>query len=192
MPSFLDALVPFVETCDIIGIPYYIGGSVACIAHGMPRTTLDVDVVADIQPIHVPVFVERLQGMYYIQAADIHDAIAHYSSFNMIHFVSIIKIDVFVAPQRPFDQMKARRAQYRQLSVSNAREFRITSPEDIILQKLEWYALGNQVSERQWRDVNGVLRVQGNVLDFAYMRYWAVELQIVDLLEQALVEAHVG
>jgi hypothetical protein len=189
MSSFLDALTPLVDACDALGIAYYIGGSVASIAHGVPRTTLDVDVIADIRPGQVRQLVARLQGSYYIQAADIQDAIQQRSSFNLVHLASMIKVDVFLAPNRPFDRSKAQRVQTGPITASDPRPFRLTSPEDIVLQKLERYAMGGRVSERQWNDSQGVLKVQGTTLDLAYLRHWATELGISDLLEQALKEA---
>lgn len=189
MASFLDALTPLVDACDALGIAYYIGGSVASIAHGVPRTTLDVDMIADIRPGQVRQLVARLQGSYYIQAADIQDAIQQRSSFNLVHLASMIKVDVFLAPDRPFDRSKAQRVQTWPITASDPRPFRLTSPEDIVLQKLEWYAMGGRVSERQWNDSQGVLKVQGTTLDLAYLRHWATELGISDLLEQALKEA---
>ncbi len=65
----------------------------------------------------------------------------------------------------------------------------IASAEDTVLTKLEWYRMGGEVSDRQWRDVLGVLKVQGKRLDLAYLRRWATELGIADLLERALAEA---
>jgi len=65
----------------------------------------------------------------------------------------------------------------------------IVSPEDIILAKLEWYRLGGEVSDRQWRDVLGVLKTRAGELDLDYLRKWAGELKVNDLLERALDEA---
>lgn len=189
MTSFLDGLNPLVELFEELGIPYYIGGSVASIAYGMPRTTLDVDLIADIQAQHVTALVKHLQDQYYIQASDIYDAIIHRSSFNIVHLASMIKVDIFLAPDRPFDQSKAQRIRQGQLIMNESRLFNLTSPEDIILQKLEWYVLGGKVSERQWNDAQGVLKVQSDTLDLSYMRNWARHLNISELLEQAFQEA---
>ena len=65
----------------------------------------------------------------------------------------------------------------------------IATAEDIILAKLEWYRLGNEVSERQWNDVLGLLRLQGAALDLAYLRSSAADLGIADLLDRARREA---
>ena len=65
----------------------------------------------------------------------------------------------------------------------------VTSPEDVILSKLEWYRMGGEVSERQWRDILGVLKTRAGELDLDYLRQWAKELNVSDLLERALKEA---
>ena len=61
--------------------------------------------------------------------------------------------------------------------------------EDIILAKLEWYRLGNEISDRQWRDILGVLKVQAGRLDVDYLHKWAAELNVADLLQRALKES---
>jgi hypothetical protein len=68
----------------------------------------------------------------------------------------------------------------------------LSSAEDAVLAKLEWYRMGGEVSERQWNDLLGILKVQGTALDLPYVRHWAADLQVTDLLERALAEAHLG
>ena len=68
----------------------------------------------------------------------------------------------------------------------------MTTAEDIVLHKLEWYRLGGGVSERQWQDVLGVFRVQGATLDRAYLERWASDLGVADLLARAIREATAG
>lgn len=59
----------------------------------------------------------------------------------------------------------------------------------MILSKLEWYRMGEEISERQWFDVLSVLRIQQGRLDLEYMRQWAGRLGVSDLLERASAEA---
>ena len=66
---------------------------------------------------------------------------------------------------------------------------KFASPEDTILSKLEWYRLGGEVSDSQWRDILGVLKTRAGELDLDYMQKWAIELKVTDLLDRALKEA---
>jgi hypothetical protein len=64
----------------------------------------------------------------------------------------------------------------------------LCSAEDIILSKLEWYKSGGSVSDRQWKDILGVIKVQGELLDKKYLLKWAEKLGMEDLLEKAFTE----
>ena len=66
------------------------------------------------------------------------------------------------------------------------------TPEDVLLQKLRWYRMGGETSDRQWRDVLGIALVQGGRLDEAYLRRGAESLGVSDLLDRALGEARSG
>ncbi len=63
------------------------------------------------------------------------------------------------------------------------------SAEDVILAKLEWYRLGGEISDQQWRDILGVLKVQAGRLDMDYLKQWAVELEVAGLLQRALKDS---
>ena len=188
VPDILAAITPIVEALEEFGIPYHIGGSVASSLYGLPRLTIDADLVADIRMEHVRPLVRQLETDYYIDEDMIRDAIRHQSSFNVIHQDTILKVDIFIPKSRLFDQEELRRAQQEVLS-EGTRPFNIASPEGTILNKLEWYRMGGEVSDRQWNDILGVLKVQGTNLDMAYLRRWAANLSVTDLLERALVDA---
>jgi len=183
----LAAVEPVVAQFEKLGVAYYFGGSTVSSIYGVPRSTLDVDIVADLLPKHVPPLVQALQKDYYIAAPMILDAIARRCCFNLIHYATSYKVDVFVAKNRPYD--RAVFEHIRKLQSETASGFFVASPEDIILAKLEWYRLGDEISERQWRDVIGVMKVQRNALDRRYLECWAGELGVADLLQKAWMEA---
>jgi len=178
------------DILDTLGVSYAIGGSLASAVHGVMRATMDADLVADLRPEHVEPLVRALGDAFYADAEMIRSAIRRRSAFNLIHLETMFKVDIFVARPRPFDRSQLARRQLHLLSEKPERRAYVSSAEDTILSKLEWYRQGGEVSERQWRDVLGVLKVQGDRLDREYMQRMAAELGVSDLLEQAFEEAH--
>lgn len=193
MSDVLKALIPVVEALECLGVAYQIGGSVASSVYGVPRATIDVDLVADLGPEHVSPLMAFLQDQYYISPEAIYEALHRRSSFNLVHLETMVKIDVFVLRPEPYEQEAFRRSRRDTLTTEeSAREFSLSSPEDIILHKLAWFRMSGEVSDRHWGDVMGVIRVQADALDFAYLRRWAAVLGLADLLERAIREATEG
>ena len=192
MKLLLDTLLvvePVVQAFERLGIPYYIGGSVTSSFHGIPRATMDVDLVADIQRKHVPLLVNLLENAYYIDRDMILEAIQRRASFNMIHLETTLKIDVFILKSTLYDQEAFQRRRKGIMDEEQQLELYLASPEDIILIKLDWFRMGGGVSERQWKDVMGVLKVQKKYLDMPYLQHWAEELGLTDLFTQACRDA---
>jgi len=188
-PDIIVALDKVIECFEKLGIAYYIGGSVASSAYGIARATMDVDLVAKVEMHHAGNLVKALEKDYYIDADMITDAIHRRASFNLIHLETMLKIDVFIAKAGLYDSEAFDRRQPDTLDEENPRKFYLSSPEDIILNKLQWYQKGGSVSEQQWKDVLGVLKVQAVKLDLEYLKYWASRLNLSDLLNRAFDEA---
>jgi hypothetical protein len=183
-----DALVPVVEALVALEVPYYVGGSIASSVTGVARATLDADLVAALRPEHTEPLAALLLPHYYVDAEMIQSAVRRYSSFNVIHLATMFKVDIFVPQDTPFARENMRRR--IPLEVPEiGRTLYICAPEDTVLHKLLWYAAGSGVSDRQWYDLQGVLRLQAHGLDMAYLRHWAVVLGIEVLLQRALDEA---
>lgn len=187
--DIVAALQPIVEALEALGVPHMVGGSLASSVHGVPRTSIDGDLVADLEPQHVAPLLQRLAGKYYVDEGRVRAAIEARGSFNMIHLQTMFKIDMFVPKQRPFDRQALQRASPDKLAdAPEARRFLVASAEDTVLAKLEWFRRGGEVSERQWTDVVGVLKTSPG-LDREYLQRWSIELGVSDLLEKAVEEA---
>lgn len=186
--DIVRALVPVVEALEELGVAYRVGGSVVSSALGVPRSTLDVDVVCGLTARDVEAFARRLGADFYVDVDRVREAVARRATFNLIHLETMLKVDVFVKRAGPYDEEVFARVTRKCLE-DGTRDFDLTTAEDIILRKLEWFRMGGESSERQWGDVLGVLRVQAGSLDEEYLRRWANPVGVSDLLERALREA---
>lgn len=172
-----------------LGVPYIIGGSLASTLYGMVRTTQDSDIITEMRLEHVQPFVSALDAEFFIDEEMIADSIRRHSSFNIIHKETMFKVDVFIPSPRPFQRSQLTRAQRQTFELETQLSANFASPEDTILSKLEWYRLGGEISERQWRDILGVLKTRAGELDLGYLQKWAAELNVADLLGRALKES---
>ena len=184
----VDVLFLVIRVFEDMGVPYVIGGSFASSAHGLARATMDIDLLVAIEPEQAPELSAKLGSDFYADDVAIRRAALAKRSFNLIHLETSYKVDVFVARPNSFDNQQLNRR--RQVVVDEAqRTAYVTTAEDIILVKLRWYRSGNEISERQWRDVVSVIEVQGMALDIEYLREWAGRMELSDLLVRAFAEA---
>jgi len=187
-PDLLAVIKSAVDIFEQLGVAYYIGGSVASSIYGMVQATQDVDVVVNLQIEHIRPLLAQLRVGYYVDEEAVQDAIQQRTRFSIIHLESLLKVDMFLPQNRPFDQLVLRRAQLHLLG-ENCQPFYIASPEDFILTQLVWHRRGGKVGDDKWNDILAVLKVQGTALDMNYLQRWAAALAVTDLLERALVDA---
>ncbi len=171
-------------------IQYVIGGSIASSMYGIPRATQDVDLMASIRLEHVDRLTEALEQEFYVAAELIVDAINRQESFNVIHLRTMFKADVFIAADNDWSRDEMNRARTEVLLPESGLAIRFSSPEDNILHKLLWYRTGKHVSDKQWQDIIGVLRIQSRSLDYTYLEHRAALLKVGDLLDRARAEAN--
>jgi hypothetical protein len=189
MKTQADGFKRILEVFDLLEIPYQVVGSLASSMHGIPRTTMDVDFVADLRADQIEEFVAELKADFYAGPEMIKEALAGGRSFNLIHLASSLKFDIFPLQKDDFSQTQfARRKFAETTSLGDPIEFAVATAEDTILNKLRWSRTGGETSERQWNDLRGILRVSGARLDLVYLNTWAPRLGVADLLERLLHE----
>jgi hypothetical protein len=181
------ALRELLNALDRLKIRYLVTGSLASSFYGSPRATRDVDLVAEVRLEHVAPLVSALERDFYADANMMREAIAAKRAFNVIHFATSYKFDIFPAGSDPFTHAQFERRQIGRFTIENESvDFQVSSAEDLILNKLLWYKSGGGVSEQQWSDIRGVLEALRGILDMEYLETWAGRLGIHDLLERAL------
>ena len=189
MDDIIAITLRLASVCEQLGIRYLVGGSLASSLHGIPRSTQDVGLVLEIGQDDVTAFVNSLRDEFYLNEEAIREAIDRRASFNLIDLRSYFKADVFVARDDEPARLQMARSQRYSLGEGSGRELVVASPEDVIAQKLYWFQLGDRVSERQWLDALGVLKVAGNHLDLEYLRRVSSMLGVAALLAAAAREA---
>jgi hypothetical protein len=179
----IEVALQVTSALDRLGVLHTIGGSIASSIAGEPRSTIDVDIVAALRDEHVAELTRQLSADFYVDEDAVRRAVATASAVNVIHHETSIKIDLFVAGGTPLDaQQLARRVRVD----VGGRIIYVHPPEDILLQKLRWFRLSGETSERQWRDAVAIVRVQGDRLDRLYVRQNAESVGVVDLVEKIL------
>jgi hypothetical protein len=184
----LEITLLVTDALEQLGVPYVVGGSLASSFHGIPRATIDADVVAAIRPAHQTGLVKALRDRFYLDADAIRLAIEQRATFNLIHLETMFKVDVYIAGDDQVTRQELERGRPFVVTDAPERTLRIASAEDTIARKLHWYKLGDGVSDRQWNDVVGVLKVAGASLDVPYLRRTAALLGVERLLDRAIEE----
>ncbi|MGA1368082.1 MAG: hypothetical protein ACO394_06145 [Blastocatellia bacterium] len=188
-PDLITALIPLTDLFDSWGVDYFIGGSIASSAHGIPRATTDIDLVAALTEDLVKPLGEKLSKSYSIEEAAVRRAVANLGSFNVIHLATMLKLDIFVRGSGEYEIEEARRA--ARIPFDDAlegRQFPVASAEDMIIVKLDWFRSGGEVSERQWSDITGLIKVRAQTLDWDYLWRWTGRKGTHHLLAKAVTE----
>jgi len=187
--DFVEAILRIAEILEDLEIPYFVGGSVASSVFGESRSTRDVDLVADIRKEHVEPLLRALKEDFYVPEGILREGVRDRTSFSLMYLPKAFKVDVFLVKGTPFDLKQMLRRRFEPIDKMESRTVPLSSPEDIVLTKLDWYRKGHEVSTFQWRDILGVLKVQKEKVDLNYLRRTAAQLDLKELLDRALRES---
>ena len=173
---------------DEHGVSYALGGSLASSMFGEPRGTIDIDMAIRLEQRQFADLMNTLEVEFYVPAEAARQAVEQSTSFNLIDDDGL-KVDLFVLGESPLDQHQLEHRQRILVREEPPQYLWVSAPASQVLRKLEWYQAGGSVSERQWRDVIGILRAQRSVLDLADLTHTAQAIGLGELLDTALRNA---
>lgn len=164
---------------EAAGIPYFVTGSFASSAHGIPRSTNDIDIVIAPSPRQLENLLQQFPGTdFATDREDAFDALSRRSLFNVVDYATMWKIDFIIRQPTSFDSSRFSRRGI--VDIAGVMLY-TASAEDILIAKLWWAKLGE--SELQIKDAAGIIQVQGENLDLGYVNRW---VDTLDLGEQWL------
>lgn len=185
----IQVLERLAEVLDALGIPYAIGGSIASSVYGTVRFTRDADIAVLPFAAVADKFYARLKDEFYVSEEAMQQALSCCGSFNIVHYETAFKIDLFLLGPSDFEQQLLVRSRMVRLGETPESDLCFVSPEDVILLKLRRLSESDGFEESQWGDILGVLAIQGQALNFARLTEDARILGVEELLERAIAEA---
>lgn len=187
--SEIDLAVMLGEILDNLNIPYYLSGGLASSFWGERRQTEDADIAIILEPDKVEQLITALSTKFYLSETAINDAMRGFiNAFNVIHLASVIKANIYPIKQSNNFEISAMSRRIKVQLFSTNKNIYIISHEDIILHKLRWYKIADNYSQKQWRDILGVIKARRKILDFDYLRLWSHRLKLTPELEKAVDE----
>ncbi len=178
-----DLLRYAIETLEQLNLPYALVGSFASGAYGEPRFTHDIDIILELPAGDIPRFCHAFPAPdFYLSEAAVREAVRRTSQFNVIHPASGNKIDFILNRQDAWGHSQLARRQ--PIPIFSDRHGYVASPEDVILGKMVYYREGG--SEKHLRDITGVLRISGNLVDRDYVAHFSKQLGLTEIWEAVL------
>lgn len=170
-----------VKILQKLKIPYLITGGVAVVVWGRPRYTADIDIIIELKKKLIKEFVNTLAKEGYVDEDVVNEALEHRGEFNFIDHETGVKVDFWISGNSNFDKSRLKRAVVREIY---GQKVYFISPEDLILKKLLWF--NESSSTRQLEDVQSIMQILKNKLDFAYLKKWAKKHKNLELLEEMM------
>jgi hypothetical protein len=162
-----EAVRGVIGALNDLAIPYMVVGSLSSNVHGIARLTNDADFVLQLSPGQLTTLATRLGPGYKLDPQGGFESVTFTAKYVIDVVGSKYKFEIFNLSEDPHDQERFRRRMSG--SVLGMRAW-VATPEDVVIQKLRWYVIAER--HKDWSDLEGVLLVQGDMLDWAYIESW--------------------
>ena len=179
MSEELEILKIVVERLEQSHVPYFVSGSMAANYYTVPRMTRDIDIVLELKPSHLKLFIDNFRDDFYVEEESIKEEVARQGMFNLIHKEYAFKVDFIIRKETAFQNACFQRR--REVRLESYTAWMI-SPEDLVISKLLWAK--DSLSELQLKDVRNLLRTVEK-LDKTYLGGWVQRLSLKEVYEKA-------
>jgi hypothetical protein len=157
------------------GIAYLLAGSFSSNFYGIPRSTKDADFVVELQGGVGDDFLRLLGNDFEADPQLSFETNTGTYRQLLQHTTSPFKVEMFMLSKDPHDQARFQ----RRVAVSAyGRRIWLPTAEDVIIMKVRW------ARSRDQDDVRAVLSVQGEHLDWSYIKNWCDQHGTLNLLEE--------
>lgn len=183
--EWISPILKVLDALEALSIRYTVRGSLASSIHGIIQSALDLDLLAEVRSEHIQHLTDRLKSEFYVESEIARDEIAQQEALTLVHFLSILKITIFIPADRAFDTAQLNRSIEKVIAATPERKAWIASVEDSILARFESYEAAKRDSEAAWREALGMILIQADNLDWSYLEKTAELLRLSSTLETA-------
>lgn len=176
-----EATIAVVSALEAANLPYMVVGSLSSNAYGISRATKDADLVVIAKSSELLAIIRSLGPEFRMDPQLSLESVTGTTRSIVELPANGFSIELFRLSTDPHDQERFRRRR-RVMHPQLLRETFIPTPEDVIVTKLRWALVGGRGKDRD--DVRDVIAVQGEFLDWSYIKEWARQHGTEVLLEE--------
>jgi hypothetical protein len=174
-----EVALAVIDALDELQIPYMVVGSLSSNYYGIPRATHDADFVVQVEPGTIAAIVHRLGPPFALDRQITFETVTAPTRYIVRIADDPFTAELFLLSEDLHDQERfARRRRERILD----RDADLPTAEDVIVTKLRWSHSGRRSKDID--DVENVIAVQGDCIDWAYVTSWCDRHGTRELLDR--------
>jgi hypothetical protein len=168
-----------IDGLHALSIPYILVGSFSSNFYGIPRSTKDADFVIELGDLSVRDLAQQLGPAFRLDPQMTFESATGTRRFTLHLTDGSFEVELFLLSEDAHDQSRFTR---RRSVQTLQREVFLPTPEDVIITKLRWFHVLARGKDRE--DVENILSVQSDVLDWEYLLHWCDQHGTRELLEE--------